>query len=241
MSKTQATSSISKCGPVGIYNPGPVTLIMSANLCFTVMDGTAQFMMAKGLSPLQVAFLRLVGLNDDNIVRSITMVTVLMEVSFQFFGFIICISYFLSVDTRPLVKLFSSSSGWVWLRAVENSTNLGFTYFSVANLDLATFITLFNLKPFVVAFLCWIFLGERVTKIQIIACRELDQPTKRVDNMLTNFSHILPSQHSRRAAPLAIPNLGSRHRRYLEHRAPYEHACRARLHLYNRRHRIDRL
>ena len=40
---------------------GAVQLVLLADVFFTCMDGTVQLLEARGLSPLQVAFLRLVS------------------------------------------------------------------------------------------------------------------------------------------------------------------------------------
>ena len=57
----------------------------------------------------------------------------------------------------------------VWVRALVASFGSATCYASVYYVPLSIFMTLFHLRPFPTSFICWLVLGERSSRIQIIA------------------------------------------------------------------------
>ena len=87
--------------------------------------------------------------------------------------FILAIGYVLRTDTPhapfgppPIRRL-------MWIRGCLLSMGLITGYTSLRYLTISEFLTMFCCLPFPTGLLCWIFLGERFTRVQMICCGQL--------------------------------------------------------------------
>jgi len=58
----------------------------------------------------------------------------------------------------------------LWARGFIAYLGCQFGYISFGLLSLSEGITIYHLRPFLLIFLCWVYLGEKVNRIQIMAC-----------------------------------------------------------------------
>lgn len=58
------------------------------------------------------------------------------------------------------------------IRGALNALGLCLAYASFERLSLTEALTVFHLRPFLVGWLCWIYLSEVFSRIQMVAARE---------------------------------------------------------------------
>ena len=71
-----------------------------------------------------------------------------------------------------LRAVINPSSTLIWARGLNNAIGLVAVTASLAYITLSESVSILHLRPFPVALLCYLFLGEGFTRIQIIACGE---------------------------------------------------------------------
>lgn len=83
---------------------------------------------------------------------------------------LLCLGYL--AYTRPDDAPFGPRSvrHLIWIRAALLATGLFLGYSSLQYLTLAEYFTLFCLSPLLTAWACWMFVGEPITRIQVLCC-----------------------------------------------------------------------
>ena len=79
----------------------------------------------------------------------------------------------LSITERgATLALFTRRAGLLWLRAILHTLGLITTYAALPYIQLSEVVTIFYLRPLPVVLLCWWYLGEKVSRIQIFTGSE---------------------------------------------------------------------
>ncbi|ORX39595.1 hypothetical protein BD324DRAFT_648236 [Kockovaella imperatae] len=116
-------------------------------MTFVVMDGCAQLLQVRGL-PIKTIF-------AGSMVGSA----------------IVMSSYFIIYDHGVVHRIASPHDmrGALWLRSAVTSVDMILAYLALGYMPLSDFMTIFHVRPFIVAFMCWQWLGEPITKVHLIA------------------------------------------------------------------------
>ncbi|KAK4685927.1 hypothetical protein P7C73_g4208, partial [Tremellales sp. Uapishka_1] len=123
-----------------------VLLVVLSDFCFVTMDGVIQGLQSGyGLGPEEILLFRMV------------------------FTSTLCLLWVRHSDPPGFAVLFTADKWLVWVRGTVNSLGIYTVYLALQYIALSEAVAIFHLRPFPVAFLCFVFLGERFTRIQLFA------------------------------------------------------------------------
>jgi drug/metabolite transporter (DMT)-like permease len=83
---------------------------------------------------------------------------------------VICIAWLYLKDRPTLLSILGTDSWLLWVRGALTGVGLLLTYTAFNYLDLSTALTVFHLRPFPTALLCYVFLNETFGRKKLICC-----------------------------------------------------------------------
>lgn len=141
---------------------GYIPFTVSADFTFICNDAVVQYIQTLGMSTAELTFFRLVShtlaFGNDGKISYI-----------QLFTATVCATYLWFTD-RAQIDLFRSELRLVWMRGIADVLGLMLVYQAFEYMPLSNAITVLQLRPFIVGFICMVILKEAFTWRQAVAC-----------------------------------------------------------------------
>jgi uncharacterized membrane protein len=145
---------------------------IASGLAFVLMDGVVQLVELKGVQPGEIMFIRQVSphLGSPNGICQFA-VRLTSDQAITTFA---VLAYILLTDPTSLHCLYpsASKSRLIWFRGVVNAAGGCENYLAVSHVAISEMITIEHFQPFFVGAMCWVWLGEKVSRRQGAACGE---------------------------------------------------------------------